>query len=92
MEPLEAEKQPGDPALDECDADPGIAIEDAVVDDARAIDGEAPGMAEGMDRHVHVQMVHPKAVVPATVDRQRAPEPFGLGVDRPVLLGAEGNR
>jgi hypothetical protein len=44
-----------------------------------------------MHRHVHIQVVHPKAVVAATVDRQRAAETLGLGVDRPVHLGPEGH-
>src|SRR5262249_21177454 len=49
VQTFKQQQQPGDPAFQEGDADPRETFEDAVVNDVRAVDRGAQGMAEGVD-------------------------------------------
>ena len=89
VEALQAGDEPVDPALQEGHPQAGMAVEDAVADDAGQSDHLAPGVAQGVDDGPHVEVVDPPADVAAAVHRQAAAQPLGLGVHRPVLAGPE---
>src|SRR5665213_2879644 len=86
VEPLETKQQPGNAALEKSDLDPWELIEDAVVDDARAVDRLTPRVTEGVNGHEHVQMIKTKVVVRSAVYREHTSKAFGLCIDWPVGL------
>src|SRR5262249_10264270 len=86
VQTFKQQQQPGHPALQESDADPRETFEDAVVNNVRAVDCQAPGMAQGVYGYVHIHMIHAEAVVRPAMDGQAAAESIRLGINRPVHL------
>src|SRR4029077_14533826 len=72
MKPFEQKQQPCNSAFEKSDAQTREAVEDAVVNHVRTVDRESPGMTEGVDRHVHVHMVHAESIVRSAMDGQTA--------------------
>ena len=86
---LEQEQQPCDAAFQERNAHPREAVVDAIVKDVRAIDGQSPRVAQGVDGNIHVHVIHTETVMGPAVHGETAAKPVGFLIDRPELLRAQ---